>query len=97
MKNVLKVNKEKFKKKEILFYLLESINASHRCPLCNKDLQQDGIQRDAQYNTLLGLIIYSCFFLFNINNLIVQKLLIKLFKMLNHKKQNHLLIKLLLK
>ena len=33
---------------------LESINAAHRCPLCNKNLQQTDIQRDAQYNTLLG-------------------------------------------
>ncbi|CAF3857684.1 unnamed protein product [Rotaria sp. Silwood2] len=34
----------------------ESINTNHRCPLCNKDLQQDNIQRDAQYNTLLEAI-----------------------------------------
>ncbi|CAM4895611.1 unnamed protein product [Rotaria socialis] len=34
----------------------ESINSNHRCPLCNKDLQQDNIQRDAQYNTLLEAI-----------------------------------------
>lgn len=34
----------------------ESINAAHRCPLCNKILQQDDAQRDAQYNSLLEAI-----------------------------------------
>ncbi|CAF1281855.1 unnamed protein product [Adineta steineri] len=34
----------------------ESVNASHRCPLCNKGLQQEDVQRDAQYNSLLETI-----------------------------------------
>jgi hypothetical protein len=89
---VLKVNKKNANYK-FDFYLLESINASHRCPLCNKDLQQTDIQRDAQYNTLLGLNIYSFFILFNINNLLLQKRLTRPFKMQKPKKQNHLLMK----
>jgi len=34
----------------------ESVNANHRCPLCNKAIQQADIQRDAQYNSLLEAI-----------------------------------------
>ncbi|UJR37805.1 hypothetical protein I4U23_030495 [Adineta vaga] len=34
----------------------ESVNAAHRCPLCNKALQQDDIQRDALGNSILEAI-----------------------------------------
>lgn len=41
---------------------IESVNAAHRCPLCNKNLQQEDIQRDALGNSLLGLIFRLIFF-----------------------------------
>ena len=59
--NCIKGNNLKIERIKLNFILLESVNTSHRCPLCNKQLQQDDIQRDAQYNTLLGLIISSLF------------------------------------
>ncbi|CAF1152309.1 unnamed protein product [Adineta ricciae] len=34
----------------------ESVNAAHRCPLCNKNLQQEDIQRDALGNSVLETI-----------------------------------------
>jgi len=62
--NCIKGKLIKSKNENKYSFFLESVNASHRCPLCNQGIQQDDIQRDAQYNTLLGLNTFSFFFFF---------------------------------